>query len=74
VPYRPSIDHNVAIGGGGQTGSTLVYGLRRVGFGKVTVLDAGAGRGTREDLANRGAHEPAARAAQSCPVRRLGTR
>jgi FAD-dependent urate hydroxylase len=40
VPDRPGIDHNVAIVGGGQTGSTLAYALRRAGIGKVTVLDA----------------------------------
>ncbi len=40
VPDRPGIEHNVAIIGGGQTGSTLAYALRRAGIGKVTVLDA----------------------------------
>jgi len=40
VPDRPGIDHNVAIIGGGQTGSTLAFALRRAGIGKVTVLDA----------------------------------
>jgi FAD-dependent urate hydroxylase len=40
VPDRPGIDHNVAIIGGGQTGSTLAFALRRAGIGRVTVLDA----------------------------------
>jgi FAD-dependent urate hydroxylase len=40
VADRPGIDHNVAIIGGGQTGSTLAFALRRAGVGKVTVLDA----------------------------------
>ena len=40
VPDRPGIDHNVAIIGGGQTGSTLAFALRRAGIGKVTVMDA----------------------------------
>lgn len=40
VPDRPDIDHNVAIVGGGQTGSAISYALRRAGIGKVTVIDA----------------------------------
>jgi FAD-dependent urate hydroxylase len=40
VADRPGIEHNVAIIGGGQTGSTLAFALRRAGIGKVTVLDA----------------------------------
>ncbi|HEY1933516.1 MAG TPA: NAD(P)/FAD-dependent oxidoreductase [Acetobacteraceae bacterium] len=40
VPDHAGIDHNVAIIGGGQTGSTLAFALRRAGIGKVTVLDA----------------------------------
>lgn len=42
VPDHPGVDHNVAIIGGGQTGSTLAFALRRAGIGKVTVLDAAA--------------------------------
>jgi cation diffusion facilitator CzcD-associated flavoprotein CzcO len=40
VPDRPGIDHNVAIIGGGQTGSALTFALRRAGIGKVTTLEA----------------------------------
>ena len=40
VPDRPGIDHNVAIVGGGQTGSALAFALRRAGIGKVTILEA----------------------------------
>lgn len=40
VPDRPGIDHNVTIVGGGQTGSALSVALRRMGIGKVTVIDA----------------------------------
>ncbi len=40
VPDRPGIDHNVAIIGGGQTGSTLAFALRRAGVGKVSILEA----------------------------------
>ncbi|WP_247542765.1 NAD(P)-binding protein [Bradyrhizobium sp. 146] len=34
------IDHNVAIIGGGQSGSTFAFALRRAGIGKVTLIDA----------------------------------
>jgi len=40
VPDRDGIDHNVAIVGGGQTGATFAFALRRAGIGKVTVIDA----------------------------------
>lgn len=40
VPDRPDIDHNVTIIGGGQTGCAQAFALRRVGIGKVTVVDA----------------------------------
>ena len=40
VPDRPGIDHNVAIIGGGQSGSAYAFALRRAGIGRVTVLDA----------------------------------
>lgn len=40
VPEHEGIDHNVAIIGGGQTGSTLAFALRRAGIGQVAVLDA----------------------------------
>lgn len=39
VPRQPGIDHNVAIVGGGQSGTTLAFALRRAGVGEVTVLD-----------------------------------
>jgi len=34
------IDHNVLIIGGGQSGSTFAFALRRAGIGKVSVIDA----------------------------------
>ncbi|WP_245331664.1 NAD(P)/FAD-dependent oxidoreductase [Bradyrhizobium sp. NAS80.1] len=40
VPDRHAIDHNVAVIGGGQSGSTFAFALRRAGIGKVTVIDA----------------------------------
>lgn len=40
VPDQEGIDHNVLIVGGGQSGSTLAFALRRAGIGKVTVIDA----------------------------------
>jgi FAD-dependent urate hydroxylase len=40
VPDRPGLDHNVAIVGGGQSGSAFAFALRRVGIGKVSVIDA----------------------------------
>jgi cation diffusion facilitator CzcD-associated flavoprotein CzcO len=40
VPNRTGIEHNVAIVGGGQTGSAFCFALRRAGIGKVTVIDA----------------------------------
>ncbi|MDF3838682.1 NAD(P)/FAD-dependent oxidoreductase [Cupriavidus basilensis] len=40
VPDHPGIDHNVAIVGGGQSGSAYAFALRRAGIGRVTVLDA----------------------------------
>ncbi|MGO4328744.1 FAD/NAD(P)-binding protein [Cupriavidus sp. 2TAF22] len=40
VPGHAGIDHNVAIIGGGQSGSAYAFALRRAGIGRVTVLDA----------------------------------
>jgi cation diffusion facilitator CzcD-associated flavoprotein CzcO len=40
VPDRESIDHNVVIVGGGQTGCAFAFALRRAGIGKVIVIDA----------------------------------
>jgi cation diffusion facilitator CzcD-associated flavoprotein CzcO len=40
VPDKPGIDHNVAIIGGGQSGSAFAFALRRAGIGKVSVIDA----------------------------------
>ncbi|WFU78159.1 NAD(P)/FAD-dependent oxidoreductase [Bradyrhizobium sp. CIAT3101] len=42
VPDRDGVDHNVAIIGGGQSGSTFAFALRRAGIGRVTVIDAAA--------------------------------
>ena len=40
IPDRPGIDHNVAVIGGGQTGSAFAFAFRRAGIGKVTVIDS----------------------------------
>jgi FAD-dependent urate hydroxylase len=40
VPDREGIDHNVLVVGGGQSGSTFAFALRRAGIGKVSVIDA----------------------------------
>lgn len=40
VPDRVGIEHNVAVIGGGQSGSAFAFALRRAGIGKVTVIDA----------------------------------
>ncbi|MGY8707453.1 FAD-dependent oxidoreductase [Bradyrhizobium sp. 18BD] len=40
VPDHEGVDHNVAIVGGGQSGSAFAFALRRGGIGKVTVIDA----------------------------------
>jgi FAD-dependent urate hydroxylase len=40
VPDLDGIDHNVTIVGGGQTGATFAFALRRAGIGKVNVIDA----------------------------------
>ncbi|MBA8880047.1 NAD(P)-binding domain-containing protein [Phyllobacterium myrsinacearum] len=40
VPDIRGIDHNVTIIGGGQTGATFAFALRRAGIGKVNVIDA----------------------------------
>lgn len=45
VPDRDGIDHNVVIIGGGQTGATFAFALRRAGIGNVTVIDAAADEG-----------------------------
>lgn len=40
VPAHPGIDHDVFIVGGGHTGSTFAFALRRAGIGRVSVIDA----------------------------------
>lgn len=40
VPDIEGIDHNVLVVGGGQSGSTFAFALRRAGIGKVSVIDA----------------------------------
>jgi cation diffusion facilitator CzcD-associated flavoprotein CzcO len=40
VPKRAGIDHNVVVIGGGQSGTTFAFALRRAGIGDVAVLDA----------------------------------
>ncbi|HEY3515906.1 MAG TPA: FAD-dependent oxidoreductase [Gammaproteobacteria bacterium] len=39
VRPRAGVDHNVVIVGGGQSGLSIAYGLRRKGVGRVTVID-----------------------------------
>jgi cation diffusion facilitator CzcD-associated flavoprotein CzcO len=46
VAPTPGVDHDVAIVGGGQSGVTIAYALRRAGIGRVTVLEAAAGPAT----------------------------
>lgn len=45
VPDRAGVDHNVAIIGGGQSGSALGFALRRAGIGKVSIIEAAAEEG-----------------------------
>ncbi|WP_407175076.1 FAD-dependent oxidoreductase [Bradyrhizobium sp. STM 3562] len=40
VPDQDGIDHNVLVVGGGQSGSTFAFALRRAGIGKVSLIDA----------------------------------
>lgn len=44
VPDREGVDHNVVVVGGGQSGSTFGFALRRAGIGKVSVIDAAKDR------------------------------
>ena len=39
VRARTGVDHNVVIVGGGQSGLSIAYGLRRKGVGRVEVID-----------------------------------
>jgi len=39
VRARAGVDHNVVIVGGGQSGISLAYGLRRKGVGRLEVID-----------------------------------
>ena len=39
VRPRAGVDHNVVIVGGGQTGLSVAYGLRRKGIGKVQIIE-----------------------------------
>ena len=39
VRARPGVDHNVVIVGGGQSGTSIAYALRRRGVGRVTIID-----------------------------------
>ena len=48
VPDRNGVDHNVVVVGGGHSGSTFAFALRRSGIGKVAVIDAA------KDAANSG--------------------
>src|SRR3984957_5025844 len=45
VPDRQGIDHNVVIVGGGQTGCSFAFALRRAGIGKGSVIYAALGAG-----------------------------
>lgn len=40
VPAHPGIDHDVAIVGGGQSGTAYAFALRRAGIARTTVIDA----------------------------------
>jgi cation diffusion facilitator CzcD-associated flavoprotein CzcO len=40
VPPTDDLDHDVAVVGGGQSGVTIAYALRRAGVSNVTLLDA----------------------------------
>ena len=40
VPDRAGVDHNVVVVGGGHSGSTFAFALRRAGIGKVAVIEA----------------------------------
>src|SRR5262245_13650336 len=42
VRPRTGVDHNVVIVGGGQSGLSIAYGLRRKGVGRVSVIDRAA--------------------------------
>jgi cation diffusion facilitator CzcD-associated flavoprotein CzcO len=42
VRPRSGADHNVVVVGGGQSGLSIAYGLRRKGVGRVTVIDRAA--------------------------------
>jgi cation diffusion facilitator CzcD-associated flavoprotein CzcO len=42
VRPRAGVDHNVVIVGGGQSGVSIAYGLRRKGVGRVAVIDRAA--------------------------------
>src|SRR5262245_32334249 len=39
VKSRPGADYNVAVVGGGQSGLSIGYALRRKGIGRVTIID-----------------------------------
>src|SRR5688572_24916694 len=42
VRPRAGVDHNVVIVGGGQSGLSIAYGLKRKGVGRVAVIDRAA--------------------------------
>jgi cation diffusion facilitator CzcD-associated flavoprotein CzcO len=42
VRARSGVDHNVVIVGGGQSGLSIAYGLKRKGVGRVEVIDRAA--------------------------------
>src|SRR5688572_7143955 len=42
VRPRTGVDHNVVIVGGGQSGLSIAYGLKRKGVGRVSVIDRAA--------------------------------
>lgn len=39
VPKTIGVDHDVLVVGGGQTGLTIAYALRRIGIGNISVID-----------------------------------
>jgi cation diffusion facilitator CzcD-associated flavoprotein CzcO len=40
VPETPGVDHDVVVVGGGQSGITIAFALRRAGIAKFSVIDA----------------------------------
>ena len=61
VRPRAGVDHNVVIVGGGQSGLSIAYGLKRKGVGRVEIIDRSIA-GRRRHLAHDRAHASTAHA------------